>query len=470
MAEHGGGARVRVVAILSLALGIGANTAIFSLWNGVLRAPLPRVHKPEQLVMLSNPDDSGSGPAALTAPVLAHVRRIRATARPRRGLLGTHGIAEQPRNLAGPLRRWRPEETARTSGVGRLFQVLGVPRDRPALHRGRRPPRARRRHQLRLLAATLRRSSGRAGQDHLVRKVALTIIGVAPPGFIGETSGQQPDLWLPLRMQPSVLPGNDRLHDTPPEKRMWLHVFGRLKPGVTLAQAESRANAIFQAGLESFYGAAASGDAAANSWISVSRSGRARAARRRRAMKFSQSLTALLAAVGVLLLIACANLANLLLARGAARKPEIALRLSLGASRGRLIRQLVTESLALAAMGGVAALAVASVLSRRPRRNDGAIRPAFPHEFRPGPACLAFSCGDPRRGAVVRRASGLAGHEATPEPASRNRPAARDSRQMRSGQLLVSLQLALSLPLLVGAGLLARTVLQPAARRPRLSR
>ena len=79
-------------------------------------------------------------------------------------------------------------------------------------------------------------------------------------GFIGETSGQQPDLWLPLRLQPSVLPGNDRLHDTPPDKVMWLHVFGRLKPGVTPAQAEAQANAIFQAGLESFYGAAASGE------------------------------------------------------------------------------------------------------------------------------------------------------------------------------------------------------------------
>ena len=97
------------------------------------------------------------------------------------------------------------------------------------------------------------------GKTLTIRNATLTIIGVAPPGFIGETSGQQPDLWLPLRMQPRVLPGSDRLHDTPPDKAMWLHVFGRLKPGVTPAQAEAQANAIFQAGLESFYGAAASG-------------------------------------------------------------------------------------------------------------------------------------------------------------------------------------------------------------------
>src|SRR5439155_338481 len=125
-----------LVAILSLALGIGANTAIFSLWNDVLHAPLPAVHKPEQLVMLSNPDVLGK---TLTLP-----------------------------------------------------------------------------------------------------KAALTIVGVAPPGFVGETSGQQPDVWLPLHLQPRVLPPGDWLHDTPPEKVMWLHVFGRLAPHVTLAQADAQ--------------------------------------------------------------------------------------------------------------------------------------------------------------------------------------------------------------------------------------
>ena len=88
-----------------------------------------------------------------------------------------------------------------------------------------------------------RRFGGRPdvlGRTITLRKVALTIIGVTPLGFIGETSGQQPDLWLPLRLQPRVIPARDWLHDTPPEKVMWLQVFGRLKPGVTHAQAEAR--------------------------------------------------------------------------------------------------------------------------------------------------------------------------------------------------------------------------------------
>ena len=295
----------------------------------------------------------------------------------------------------------------------------------------------------------------------IIGKAALTIIGVAPPGFIGETSAQQPDLWLPLSVQPSLSPGKNWLHDTPPSKRMWLHVFARLKPGVTRAQAEAQANALFQSGLESFYGAAASGPRRReflDQRLKIS-SGARGASRVRH--DFSHSLTALLAAVGVLLLIACANLANLLLARGAVRKPEMALRLSLGASRGRLIRQLVTESLALAAMGGVMGIAAAWLIHGTLVRMMAESDSRFQMNFALDPLVLAFALTSTIAAALLFGV--LPAWQATRSDAGvalkeQGRSATGSPGRIPSGRFLVSLQLALSLPLLVGAGLLARTV------------
>jgi predicted permease len=386
------------VAVVSLALGIGANTAIFSLWNSVLHSPLPVVYKPEQLVMLSNPDDSGSWTG----------RWDGRTDGPRSWL--TYGEFEQLRDHAGifsdlmatqsGLERWQVRfdgggwETARGRLVsGGFFHVLGV---NPFIGHGFTAADDYRETPAAVISYNYWRRRFGARPDVLGKtialpKVALIIIGVAPPGFIGETSGQQPDLWLPLRMQPGVLPGDDRLHDTPPVKKMWLNVFGRLKPGVTPAQAEVQANTLFQAGLESFYGAAASGERRSellDQRLRIQSGARGASTAR---YNFSGSLTALLAAVGVLLLIACANLANLLLARGAVRKSEIALRLSLGASRGRLVRQLVTESLALAVMAGITGLAAAWLFHRALVQMMAQSDSRFHMSFALDPLVLAFA-------------------------------------------------------------------------------
>jgi predicted permease len=456
------------VAILSLALGIGANTAIFSLWNGVLHASLPGVLKPEQLVMLSNPDDSGMWTG----------RWDGRTDGPRSWL--TYGEFEELRDHAGAvsvvmasqssLSTWqvRFEDGGWEEARGRLvsggfFQVLGAS---PAIGRvfTTADDRAEAPHAVISYTYWQRRFGGRPdvlGKTLILRKAALTIIGVAPFGFVGETSGQQPDLWLPLRMQPSVLPGNDWLHDTPPDKVMWLHVFGRLTPEVTEARAEAQANAIFQSGLESFYGTAATGARRRDfldQRLRLQSGARGASATRN---QFSHSLTALLAAVGVLLLIACANLANLLLARGAARKPEMALRVSLGASRGRLIRQLVTESLALAAIGGVAAIAVSYWLHGALVRMLAESDPRFHMSFALDPLVLAFVLAATLAAALlfgVLPAWQVTKTDAGATLKEQSHGAIGSFGQMRSGRFLVCLQLAFSLPLLVGAGLLARTV------------
>ena len=454
------------VAVLSLALGIGANTALFSLWNGALHASLPGVARPEQLVMLSDPDMAGMWRGRLTTsedgprPYLSwgEFEQLRDQADCFSGLMATQSSLEN----------WHVRaDGGEHEAIGRLvsggyFQVLGVS---PAMGRFFTVDDDRIESPYAVLSYSYWQNYFGGSPDVLGKAIALdhaivTVIGVAPRGFFGETSGQQPDLWLPLRMQPRVLPPDDYLHDTPPSKTMWLHVFGRLKPGVTRTQAEAKVNAIFQAGLIAYYGPFSSEDQRRrflDQRIQV-RPGAHGASSRRN--EFSGSLNVLLAAVGVLLLIACANLANLMLARGAGRKPEIALRLSLGASRGRIIRQLVTESFSLAVVGGVAGLFAAALLHGAMVRMLTESDPDFRLSFSLDPAVLAFAAGATLIAAVLFGV--LPAFEVTRTGAGailkeQSRGAKGSLGQMRFGRLLVCVQLALSLPLLAGAGLLVRT-------------
>jgi predicted permease len=452
-----------IVAVLSLALGIGANTAIFSLWNGLLHASLPLVQKPERLVMLSSPDDSGSWTGRVDGVrkwlTYQEFEQLRDHAEGFSGMMASQSSLDawQVRIDEGA-----PEEVTGRLVSGGFFEVLGVG---AAMGRVFTADDDRTAAPVAIVSHSFwqRRFGGRSdvlGKTIVLRKTALTIIGVAPRGFIGETYGQQPDVWFPLRLQPIVLPGSDRLHDTPPDKKMWLHVFGRLAPGVTAVQAESRANAIFQAGLEPFYGAAASGERRRellDQRLQVRPAARGASPTRQ---QFSQSLTALLVSVGVLLLIACANLANLLLARGTARRAEISLRMSLGASRGRLIRQLVTESVALAATGAVVAIAVASVLHSALVGLLAQSQPDFHMSFVLDLRLLSFVLLATFAATLlfgVLPACQVTKVDVGASLMEQGRGTVGSFGQQRSGRLLVSLQLALSLPLLVVAGLLART-------------
>ena len=458
------------VAILSLALGIGANTALFSLWNGVLRASLPGVQRSEELVMLTDPAEAGMFRGRWEGRTDGP--RDWVTYQEFQELRDRSGIFASVMASQSSLGLWQARVNGENGGAleevrgrmvsGTYFQVLGAS---PASGRVFTADADRVETPEAVISHSFwqRRFGGREdviGRTLTIRNATVSIVGIMPPAFIGETSGQLPDLWVPLAMQPRILPGNDYLHDTPPDKPMFLHVFGRLKPGVSLAEAEARANAVMQANLIAFYGAAATGEHRAeylDQRLQISAASRGASSKR---SELSGSLTALLVGVGVLLLIACANLANLLLARGTARRAEMSLRLSLGAGRGRLVRQLVTESLVLAACGGLAAAAVAAALHRALVVMLAEADPAFTLSFTFDASMAVFLVGCTFTAALLFGL--LPAWQATATDAAsalkeQGRGGIGSRMRGRSGRLLVGVQLALSLPLLVGAGLLART-------------
>ena len=455
------------VAILSLALGIGANTALFSLWNGVLRAALPGVQRPEELVMLTDPGSAGvwrgswNGRTDGPRDWLTYEEFLEF--RDRSDIFASVMASQSSLGLwQARIDRGAPEEVRGRMVSGTYFHVLGAS---PAAGRVFTEDSDRVDTPEAVISHSFwqRRFGGRddvIGRIVTIRNATVAVVGIMPPAFVGETSGQRPDLWVPLRLQPRVLPGNNYLHDTPPEKAMWLHVFGRLKPGISLAEAETRANAVMQASLIAFYGSAATGPRRAellDQRLLVTDASRGASSKR---SELSGSLTALLVGVGVLLLIACANLANLLLARGTARRAEMTLRLSLGAGRGRLMRQLVTESLVLAVAGGLAAAAVAAGLHRALVVMLAEADPAFALSFSFDASIAGFLVGCTFTAALLFGL--LPAWQATTTDASgalkeQGRGGIGSPMRARSGRLLVGVQLALSVPLLVGAGLLART-------------
>ncbi len=190
----------------------------------------------------------------------------------------------------------------------------------------------------------------------------FSIVGVAPPEFFGTKVGESPDIWIPMSMMEQVPPGfKGAYSDNFTES---LYILGRLKPGVSLAQATTNVNLLFQQILRSFRGGALSmtiAKALTEAQVPLTPMATGISDLRR---EFSDSLKILMAIAGMVLLIACANIANLLLARSTARTREFAVRQALGAHRTRLVRQLLTESMMLALMGGALGIAFAAASSR----------------------------------------------------------------------------------------------------------
>jgi len=438
-------------AVLSLALGIGVNTAIFTLINTLFLNPLP-VDRASELVAVYTVDAKNSSPFGnLNQVSFPNYKDFRDTSPVFTGL-AAYSFPNPVSASIGPA----PEQLFCEMVTGNYFQVLGI---RPARGRffGPDDDRVPGGSPLLVLSNSLWQRRFGGSPDVIGRTIALngtpfTVVGVGPDGFHGVNSLFGPDGWVPMTMYGQILPAN--LRDWITERRALLfNLAGRLKPGVTIDQARANLAGVAKA-LEQAYPEPNEGRTTALRPLTEAtifpglREG------------LVAGTAVLMTIVSLVLLIACSNVANLLLARATSRRQEIAVRLALGASRQRLVRQLMTESVILGLMGGALGLLVALWT----RNLIWSTRPPF----------FALNFVDPQLDArvlvfalAISMATGLVFGLVPALASSRtdvvtaikdqSRAAGRRRRRFGLGNLLIIAQVAFSLVALITAALFLRS-------------